>query len=65
MSIAKKSMTALAAALMTSVFSATSFAGVFPAGPVPVEKAQLPPPPPPPVQICLPVILVGTVCFNT
>ncbi len=62
MSIANKSMIVLGAALMS--FSAASFAGVAPIVPGPVRSVQLPPPPPPPpVQICLPVLLMGTVCF--
>lgn len=64
MAIAKKSLLVLAAALATSLFSTATFAGYAPIVPVPVKAISLPPPPPPPVQVCIPIILVGTVCFT-
>jgi hypothetical protein len=59
MSIAKKSMITLATVL---VFSATSFAGNFVTGPMPARLA--PPPPPPPAPVCIPVPIIGVVCFT-
>lgn len=67
MSIANKSMLVLAAALVTSVFSAASFAGVVPPVAVlPPLKARLPDPPPPPptVQICIPAFFAGVICIT-
>jgi hypothetical protein len=63
MSLARKSMLVLAAALMTSVFSAASFAGgTDPVAPMPTHAPI--PPAPTPIYFCYPNPFVpnGEIC---